>query len=84
MEKVDQFLAKEKANITMKNAKIQNYKISVSLIKQDFPKQILNEKSEILPLPLSTQNEASFQGLPAYLRNMQKNLTFLLWKQIVI
>ena len=59
MEKVDQFLAQEKANITTENAKIQNYKISVPLIKQDFPKKILNEKSQILPLPLSTQNEAS-------------------------
>ena len=40
MEKVDQFLSQEKANITMKKAKIQNYYISVPIIKHDFPKQI--------------------------------------------
>ena len=62
MEKVDQFLVQEKANITTENAKIQNYKISVPLIKQDFPKKISNEKSQILPLPLSTQNEAFLSG----------------------
>ena len=44
VEKVDQFLAQGKTNITTENAKIQNYKISVPLIKQDFPKKILNEK----------------------------------------
>ena len=34
MEKADQFLAQEKAKITTKNAKVQNYRIYVPLIKQ--------------------------------------------------